>query len=269
MRSRRVQALVVLLLFGVVKLPIEQVVSAKMKEARMLQGSLDLGLWENLGQMGFAASLGGLRALVAGVTYMQAYVAFEDIEWAKVDSLFQLTSRLQPHDVSYWDEGAWHMAYNAASNYLHSDRVEPIMRGKLYHAHIERGIRILEDGLRYNPDNVRLLSRLGDIYSKRKLDPVQAGETYEKVSTFEGLERYGRFAAYEYLKTTDRELWKRSYELLMASYKRDGKKFPSVIDGIKELEKRLGIPFMQWIPEKGSGRGVVAPVQPMDLPATR
>jgi hypothetical protein len=83
------------------------------------------------------------------------------------------------------------------------------------------------------------------------------------------LERYGRFAAYEYLKTTDRALWKRSYDLLMASYKRDGKKFPSVIDGIKELEKRLAIPFMQWIPEKGSGKGPVAPVQPMDLPATR
>ena len=41
------------------------------------------------------------------------------------------------------------------------------------------------------------------------------------------------------------------------------------IDGIKELEKRLAIPFMQWIPEKGSGKGPVAPVQPMDLPATR
>ena len=82
MRSRRVQALVVFLLLGVVKLPVEQAVSARMKEARMLEGSLDLGLWENLGQMGFAASLGGLRALVAAVTYMQAYVAFENIESA-------------------------------------------------------------------------------------------------------------------------------------------------------------------------------------------
>lgn len=235
----------------------------------MLEGSLDLGLWENLGQMGFAASLGGLRALVAGVTYMQAYVAFEDIEWAKVDSLFRLTSRLQPHDVSYWDEAAWHMAYNAASNYLHSERVEPIMRGKLYHSHIERGIEILEDGLRYNPNEVRLLSRLGDIYSKRKLEPVKAGEIYERVAAFPGLERYGRFAGYEYLKTTDRVLWKRSYDLLKASYDREGPKYPTVVDGIKELEKRLGIPFIQWIPEKGSGRGLVAPVQPMDLPATR
>jgi hypothetical protein len=269
MRSRRVQALLVFLLLGVVKIPVEQVVSARMKEARMLEGSLDLGLWENLGQMGFAASLGGLRALVAAVTYMQAYVAFENIEWAKVDSLFQLTSRLQPHDVSYWDEAAWHMAYNAASNYLHSDRVEPIMRGKLYHSHIERGIQILEAGLRYNPDDVRLLSRLGDIYSKRKLDPVRAGGIYERVATHEGLERYGRFAAYEYLKATDAAVWKRAYDLLKASYDREGPKYPAVVDGIKELEKRLGIPFIRWIPEKGSGRGVVAPAQPMDQPATR
>lgn len=269
MKSRRVQALVVFLLFGAVKLPVEQVVSARMKEARILDGSLDLGLWENLGQMGFAASLGGLRALVAGVTYMQAYVAFEDIEWAKVDSLFQLTSRLQPRDVSYWDEAAWHMAYNAASNYLHSDRVEPIMRGKLYHSHIERGIEILEAGLKFNPNDPRLLSRLGDIYSKRKIDPVKAGQTYEKVSVLDGLDRYERFAAYEYLKTMDPVLWKKAYVLLKRTYDKDGAKYPSVIDGIKELEKRLAIPFMQWIPEKGSGKGPVTPVQPMDLPATR
>jgi hypothetical protein len=269
MKSRRLQALMVLLLLGVVKLPVEQAVSARLKEARLLEGTMDLGLWENLGQMGFAASLGGLRALVASVTYMQAYVAFENVEWAKVDSLFQLTSRLQPRDVSYWDEAAWHMAYNAASNYLHSDRVEPIMRGKLYHTHIDRGIQILEDGLRYNPNEARLLSRLGDIYSKRKLDPVKAGEIYERVSKLEGLQRYERFAAYEYLKTTDRELWKKAYQLLRSSYEREGPKYPAVVDGIKELEKRLGIPFIQWIPEKGTGRGVMQPPQPMDLPATR
>lgn len=269
MMSRRVQALLALLLLGVVKLPVEQEVSARMKEARLLEGKVDLGLWENLGQMGFAASLGGLRALVASVTYMQAYVAFENVEWAKVDSLFQLTSRLQPRDVSYWDEAAWHMAYNAASNYLHSDRVEPIMRGKLYHTHIDRGVQILEDGLRYNPDNARLLSRLGDIYAKRKIDPAKAGEIYERVFKLEGLQRYERFAAYEYLKSTDRDLWRKAYDLLKASYDREGPKFPAVVDGIKELEKRLSIPFIQWIPERGSGRGVVQPPQPMDLPATR
>lgn len=269
MKSRRVQALLALLLLGMVKLPVEQVVSARLKEARLLEGTIDLGLWENLGQMGFAASLGGLRALVASVTYMQSYVAFENVEWAKVDSLFQLTSRLQPRDVSYWDEASWHMAYNAASNYLHSDRVEPIMRGKLYHTHIDRGIQILEDGLRYNPENARLLSRLGDIYSKRKIDPAKAGEIYERVSKLEGLQRYERFAAYEYLKSTDRVLWRKAYDLLKASYAREGPKFPAVVDGIKELEKRLGIPFIQWIPEKASGRGVIQPPQPMDLPATR
>lgn len=269
MKSRRVQALLALLLLGVVKLPVEQAVSARMKEERLLDGTVDLGVWENLGQMGFAASLGGLRALVAGITYMRAYVAFENVEWAQVDSLFQLTSRLQPRDVSYWDEAAWHMAYNAASNYLHSDRVEPIMRGKLYHSHIERGIQILEDGLRFNPEDPRLLSRLGDIYAKRKIEPQKAGEIYERVSRLEGLRRYERFAAYEYLKTADRALWRKAYDLLKASYDREGPKYPAVVDGIKELEKRLGIPFIQWIPEKSSGRGQMQPPQPMDLPATR
>jgi len=267
MRSRRVQALLALLLLGVVKLPVEQAVSARLKEARMLNDFVDLGLWENLGQMGFAASLGGLRSLVASVTYMQAYVAFEEIEWAKVDSLFQLTSRLQPRDVSYWDEAAWHMAYNAASNYLHSDRVDPIMRGRLYHEHIDRGIQILEEGLRYNPDDVRLLARLGDIYAKRKLEPERAGAIYERVVALGGPSHFQRLAAYQYLGTADRGLWERAYAILKGFYDR-GQKYPSVIDGLKDLERKLEVPLMKQIPEQGSGRAVPQ-AQPADLPAVR
>ncbi len=270
MKPRRLlQALLALLLLGVVKLPVERAVSARLKEARMLNGMADLGLWENLGQMGFAASLGGLRALVAAVTYMRAYVAFEDVEWARVDSLFQITSRLQPRDVSYWDEASWHMAYNAASHYLYSDRVEPVMRGKLYHDYIDRGIAILEDGLRFNPGDARLLSRLGDIYAKRKLEPAKAGELYEQAAaSAAGMERYRRFAAYEYEKTADRALWERAHGILRDVYDREGPKYPQMVDALKRLEERLDVPLMKRIRERSSGRAA-APVTPENLPVTR
>ena len=267
-RRRLLQALFVLLLLGAVKLPVERAVSTRLKQARLLDPIVDLGVWENLGQMSFAASLGGLRALIASVTYMRAYVAFEDVEWARVDSLFQLTSRLQPLDVAYWEEGSWHMAYNAASHYLHHSDVEPIMRGKLYHTHIARGIEILENGLRFNPGSVRLLARLGDIYARRQLDPEKAGLTYEQVALRNGPERYERLAAYEFLKTEKRELWQRAYTILKGSFDRHGAKFPAVVDGVKELERRLNIPPDQRIRASGSG-SLVLPPQPADLPATR
>jgi tetratricopeptide (TPR) repeat protein len=251
--SRRMQALLALLLLGVVKLPMEQAVSARLKEARLLDSVVDLGLWENLGQMGFAASLGGLRSLVATVTYMQAYLAFEDIEWARVDSLFQLTSRLQPRDVSYWDEASWHMAYNAASHYINSQSVEPVMRGKLYHGHIQRGVDILEEGLKFNPDNIRLLARLGDIYARRKLEPIEAAKHYLRVFELGGPPLYERLAAYQYMNASDRDSWLTAYKMLRKFYE-SGQKFPTVIDGLKDMEQKLQIPPFQRIPDAPSGR---------------
>lgn len=268
MIKRRLQALLALLLLGAVKLPVEQAVAAKLREARLRDGVLDLGLWENLGQMGFAASLGGLRALVAAVTYMRAYTAFEDVEWGRVDSLFQLTSRLQPRDLSYWDEASWHMAYNAASHYLHSDRVEPVMRGKLYHDYLDRGVAILENGLRFNPNDSRLLTRLGDIYARRKLEPARAGECYEMAARAGGGARILRQAAYEYAKTHDAVLWRKAYDILKAEYDRDGPKFPRVVIDLKQLEERLDIPMEQRIPDQPA-RSFVQPALPDDLPATR
>ncbi len=267
-KGRLLQALLALLLLGAVKLPVEQTVSAHLRQAHLRDGPTDLGLWENLGQMGFAASLGGLRALVAAVTYMRAYVAFEDVEWARVDSLFQLTSRLQPRDLSYWDEASWHMAYNAASHYLYSDQVEPIMRGKLYHSHIDRGIDILEKGLRYNPNDPRLLIRLGDIYARRKLEPARAGQLYEQAAAHGAGDRIQRLAAYEYAKTTDRALWRKAHTILRAQYDKGGAKYPQLVDDLIRLEKQLGIPFMRRIPDRPTHR---APPQalPENLPATR
>ena len=268
MKKRRWQALLALLLLGVIKLPVEQAVAERLREARLRDGMADLGLWENLGQMGFAASLGGLRALVAAVTYMRAYVAFEDVEWGRVDSLFQLTSRLQPRDLSYWDEASWHMAYNAASHYLHSSRVEPIMRGKLYHEYLERGVVILEKGLRFNPNDVRLLTRLGDIYARRKLEPARAGEMYEKAGLAGGGPRQLRLAAYEYTKSTDRELWQKAYAILKAEYDRDGPKYPRVVIDLKQLEQRLNVPEDQRLREVPTPRSF-DPVLPENVPMKR
>jgi hypothetical protein len=247
-RRRLVLAAAVLAGFGVAKLPLERMASAKLQQAGMQAPFVEVGLWENLGQMGFAAALGGLRALVAGVTYMRAYMAFEEVEWAQVDSFFQLTTRLQPRDESYWDEASWHMAFNAASHYLHRPDIDPVTRGKLYHAHIQRGLEILEEGLRYNPGQIRLLARLGDTHARRTLQPELAAKVYLQVAELGGPPRYRRLAAYEFLKTADRALWEGALAILREEYVA-GRKFPSVIAGIKDLERRLQIPEVERIPD--------------------
>jgi hypothetical protein len=55
--------------------------------------------------MGYAATLGGMRSLVASVSYLQAFIAFENTDWARVESLLTLTSSLQPRLELYWGGG--------------------------------------------------------------------------------------------------------------------------------------------------------------------
>ncbi|MCB1228166.1 MAG: hypothetical protein KDK99_20335 [Verrucomicrobiales bacterium] len=262
MRGKKL-AVLLLLGFGLLKLPMERAVSARLNQAELLSPFASLELRENLDQTAFAAVLGGLRSLVASVTYMRAYIAFEDGFWAEVDRLYALTTRLQPRNVAYWDEAAWQMAFNAASHYLHDKGTREYTRGALYQQYIDRGIEILREGLRYNPDSPRLWGALGDIYARRKREPLPAAEAYLKAEADGGPAYYQRLAAYQLLQAPDRESWVKAYELLRATYDA-GKKFPSVIDGLHELERRLKIPPDQRIPEKASEKKApsVGPMAP-------
>lgn len=244
--KRKLQALIVLLLLGAVRLPVEQHVTQYYRTSGLLSAPLGLGLRENLSQMGFAASLGGLRSLVATITYLRAYREWENVNWAKVDSLMQLTTSLQPRFQNYWDEASWHMAYNAASAYLYDEKIEPMVRGKLYEEHVQRGIAILKEGLRYLPDEARLWNSLAEIYERRSHEPRLAAEAYLEVYRLTKNDRYARFAAYQYAQTADAGLWRKAYDILRASY---AKKLitPSLIENMKTLEQKLDIPFPQRI----------------------
>lgn len=247
--KRRLQALCVLLILGGVKLPLEESVTQQLRGAKLLSTPIDLGVRESVGQMSFAAALGGLRSLIASITYLRAYHEWENINWAKVDSLFQITTRLQPRYQNYWDEASWHMAYNAASSYLYNEKIEPMVRGKLYEQHVQRGIDILNEGLRYLPDDARLWNALAETYERRVHDPKKAAECYLQVHRISHNDRYARFAGYQYAQASDPESWQKAYTLLKTAYDKK-QRTPSVIDQLKNLEEKLNLPLMQRIPEK-------------------
>lgn len=246
--KRRFQALSVLLLLGLVKLPVEQATTATLREARLLTPMPDFGLRDQLGQMSFAAAFGGLRSLIASFTYLRAYHAWGNVNWAAVDSLFQITTRLQPRYEHYWDEAAWHMAYNAASHYLNDESLNPAVRGKLFHEHIRRGHDILVEGLRVLPEDPRLWNSLAELYERRTYEPARAAECYLKVAEFTGNARFRRFAGYQFAQAADPAHWQRGYDLLREAYDR-GQRPPTLINTLKDLEKKLVVPAGRRIPE--------------------
>lgn len=246
--KRKLQALAVIILLGIIKLPVEESATRYLREHKLLSPPLDMSVRDNLGQMGFAASLGGLRSLVASITYLQAYEAWTNVDWAKVDSYFRLTTSLQPRYDKYWDEAAWHMAYNAATNYLENQKLNPAVRGKLFHDHIDRGVDILQEGLKILPDSGRLWNTLAEVYSRRVHDPKKAGDAFLQALRVTGNTRYNRLAAYEYAKSADPALWQKAYDLLKEAYDKKQRP-PSLINTLKDMEKRVKTPEAQRIPE--------------------
>lgn len=239
--KRKLQALLVLLTLGGLKLPVEQAATRYLREAKLLSMPLDMSVRDSIGQMGFAASLGGLRSLVASITYLQAYTAWTNVDWAKVDTYFTLTTSLQPRYERYWDEAAWHMAYNAASNYRNNPKLNAAVREKLYTDHIQRGVDILKQGLHLLPNSALLWKSLGETYERRSREPKSAADAYMEVYRITQRLHFARLAAYQYALTEDPVLWQKAYSLLKDSYDKN-QRTPSLINTLKELEEKLKIP---------------------------
>lgn len=251
--KRKLQAAAVLLIFGVLKLPLEQRVTHDLRAMHLVDEPLHLGVGENMGQMGLAAALGGLRGLAATIFELRAHVAFTQVNWAQVDSYYKLVTQLQPRISRYWEEASWHMAYNAASYYLYNQELKPGLRGQLYHDYVQRGIDILQKGLRVMPDNPRLWQKLGDLHWNRSKDFKASGDAYLNSFKHGGLNFTERFAGYAYAQSDDPASWAKGYAILKKLYD-EKKATPGLIEFLKMLEQNLHLPAAQRIPDAGPVR---------------
>jgi hypothetical protein len=247
------RAIIAFVLLGLIKLPLETWATTHLRASGALQPPPSLKLRDNLGQMSFAAALGGLRSLVASITYLQGFGAFEEQDWAKVDTYNSLTTQLQPNYDVYWDDAGSRMGLDAASYYRYNESRERLYREQLYRKHVARGIQLLESGLQQLPKSKRLHARLGYFYASRLEPPdhQRAATHYLLAHKYGGLPMLERLAAYEMAKIdTDPAALRQAYTILRRAYDADyGKRIPSVITQLIKLQSLLKIPPWEQIPE--------------------
>lgn len=241
-------AFLFLFLFGIVKIPLEQRAGVAFKNEGVINPPPDLGVMENLTQMGAAAALGGLRAFVASITFLQSVTAFENEDWPQVDSTLRLVTRLQPKIDFYWLTAADHMAFDAAAYYDRDETRPTLYRNRLYKEHVERGIEILKQGLQFIPGSGRIEERLAQIYSwrMRPADPRNAGNYYMLASSRSDLSKMQRLVnermgAYHYAETDDIALLTQAWDILSRQY-RAGYRMDGVIKALAAIEKKSGLP---------------------------
>jgi hypothetical protein len=237
--------------FGLLRLPMEHRLTSIRHELRFSSPSFDLGLREQLGQLGFVAALSGFRAIVADMLFIQAHVAWEQTEWGRVLLLFRQATTLQPRAILFWDMAAWHMGWNA-SVAAFNDPSQPraALRIKAQREYFALAKYFLLRGIQNNPDHPQLYESLARLYKEKYIDHARAAEYFAKAARLPGAPSYDkRFAAYELSYCEGRE--REAYEALRRLYNMgQQERLPTLISRLKAMETELKIPIDQRIPDK-------------------
>ncbi len=232
---------VILLVWGIVRLPVEREIA----RAKAAAGTpeFNLALRERLGQSGFIAALGGYRALVASLMWIEAHSAWADTDWARMHFLMGNVVTLQPRAWIYWDRAAWHMAWNASV----SARRDGGHRREALAARAERqffdlGRDYLERGLANNPESWELARTLAMFLQEKMKDPCGSSAAYTRAAQQKGAPQFlRRFAAYQLSECPGSEA--EAYQLLRGLYlENEGHHLPTLLTKLGELEKMLEIP---------------------------
>jgi hypothetical protein len=242
--------LAIVLTLGATRLPFERRLAAAHHQLRFRTTDLNLGLREQVGQLGFIAALSGFRSLVADVLFIQAHVAWERTEWGRVLLLLRQATTLQPRSILFWEMAAWHMAWNASVAAL-NDPAQPrqALRVKAQREYFALGKDFLERGIKNNPDRPQLYEALARLYRDKYHDHERAAEYFAEAARRPDAPSYDkRFSAYElsYCAGREREAYMRLQDLYLAG---ENERLPTLITRLKFLEEKLNIPSEQRIPD--------------------
>lgn len=156
---------VALLAFGAARMPYEESVSKELRAAGITPTAMEIDTREKIGQTSSAIALGGLRTLVATFLNLRAFSFFENQKWDDVAETYETIVDLAPRTRYYWETGAWHSSYNAASYYINDSKLPPLRRKEAWRMSIFRGRSFLERGIRNNPGEWNMLQNLGFLLS--------------------------------------------------------------------------------------------------------
>ena len=238
---------VFVLTFGALRLPVETRLAGEQR-GNINNVSVDLSLRAKLGQLGFLAALSGFRTLVADLLWIQANADWQRVEYGPMNLLFNTVTTLTPHNINFWDESSWHMAYNASVAAMDNRKQPSIARRKK--AQLEYfliGVDFLKRGIANNPRSYLLHQSLGIIYRDKLDDYCDASAEFDKAAALPGVPTYTkRFAAYALSKCPGHErlAWERLRKLYdMGPQER----LPTLESDLKAMENALNLPENQRI----------------------
>lgn len=238
----------ILAVFGLARVPVETRLTQEHQAASFGNVKMNLGLREKIGQLGFLAALSGFRTIVADLLFIDANTAWQRVEYGRMNLLLNTVTTLAPRNVNFWDESAWHMAYNASVVAMDDPKQPKIaLRLKAQHEYFMLGKDYAEHGIENVPDSYLLHQRLALIYKDKLQDHCAAAAAFEKAAACPRAFSYEkRFAAYElsYCPGHEREAWQRLRQLYDLGVQ---ERLPTLESRLKDMEEKLQLPQEQRV----------------------
>jgi hypothetical protein len=242
----------------------EDALQRSREDLKLENVGLAIELRSKLGQNLAIALLSGFRGIVADLVWLKAHGAWEEQRWYKMKEGIELTVVLQPHSISFWDIGAWHMAWNASyGESVNMKYPSEAYRKKTQKDWILAGKKFLEQGIRNNPNAYDLYFKLGWLIYQKLEDPLAAVPYLRQASTYPDAPLYvvrmvGRMYEKGEKKQEEYEWWKQ----LWMEHLRDPKANPQQLwykieQWGAEAEETLKIPNAERVfPSKTKSRTV-------------
>ncbi len=243
---KAILVLLFLVSFGFGKIQLERAVLPPSSVSSSLQPVLDPT--ERIGQTALVGILGGFRAVVADLLFIDGFFAWERTDWSHLLMRLRQVTMLQPHMLMFWDVAAWHMAWNASTAALNDTTKSPALRQRAQYEYFELGRDFLERGIASNPQRPELYEALARLYRDKYQDHARAAENFAAAARLPESAAYDeRFAAYELASCPGRE--REAYDRLHALYLRgERERLPTLLRRLRALEQQLDIPAPERIP---------------------
>lgn len=199
---------------------------------------------DKLGQQLSLVSLGGLRSLVAAFLSVNAYNLFALRNWPELEQRYRQITALAPQNPYYWDVGSWHLAYNAASDSLEDASLRATEQQIRHRSYIKKGISMLKQGIKNNPDDWLLYARLGTLFADSYRHPQyeKAADYFDQAVKHGAPDVYERSASYALAQSPGRE--QDAYSRLLRTYvDHPEERVPAVKTILFALQHKLDIPL--------------------------
>lgn len=240
--------IVSILAFGMLRMPWERHVMMEEKKADLLIAPPSPDSPDSLEQQLSLVSLGGLRSLVAAFLSVEAFDYFRTKDWHNLERRYRQIVSLAPHSTYYWDTGAWHLAYNAASSIKEDKALTSAERIQGYKDYIRRGKSFMKQGIDANPNDWKLRSQLANLLSDplRYPDYTEAADAYRDSRLLGAPDITARQEFYTRARIPGqaRSAWILGKEL----FRNPDNRQPSLVSTLFALENRLNLPEKERIP---------------------